>query len=197
MRARELVKGALSRIRRSEFAANTAKLGLGQGLRLVIQAVYFVLIARSLGPKQYGSFVAMASLVAVAAPFAGFGSPMVLLKYVARDRSQLRLYWGNGLLTIAVSGSLLTLVILGVTPFFLGREFLPLTILVCLADLFMIRVADLASFAFAALGRMGESARVNVYVSLTRLLAIVVISAINRHPTVQEWTFAYFLGAAA
>ena len=185
------------RLRGSELAKNTAKLGMGQGLRLVIQAVYFVLIARSLGPKQYGAFVAMASLVAVAAPFAGFGSPMVLLKYVSRDRSLLPLYWGNGLLTIAVSGSLLTLVILGATPFFLGREFLPLTILVCLSDLFMIRVADLAGFAFAALGRMGESARVNVYVSLTRLVGIVVVSAINRHPTVQDWTFTYFLGAAA
>src|SRR5258707_3883187 len=179
------------RLRGSELAKNTVKLGMGHGLRLVIQAVYFVLIARSLGPKQYGTFVAMASLVAVAAPFAGFGSPMVLLKYVARDRSQLRLYWGNGLLTIAVSGSLLTLVILGLTPFFLGREFLPLTILVCLADLFMIRVADLASFAFAALGRMGESPRINVYISLTSFLGIVVISTINRHPTVHQWTLAY------
>jgi len=185
------------RLRGSELAKNTAKLGMGQGLRLVIQAVYFVLIARSLGPKQYGAFVAMASLVAVAAPFAGFGSPMVLLKYVSRDRSLLPLYWGNGLLTIAVSGSLLSLAILGATPFFLGREFLPLTILVCLSDLFMIRVADLAGFAFAALGRMGESARINVYISLTRLLGIVVISSINHHPTVQEWTFVYFLGAAA
>jgi O-antigen/teichoic acid export membrane protein len=187
----------VDRLRGSELAKNTVKLSMGQGLRLVIQAVYFVLIARSLGPKQYGAFVAMASLVAVAAPFAGFGSPMVLLKYVARDRGLLPLYWGNGLLTIAISGSLLTLPILGLTPFFLGREFLPLTILVCVSDLFLIRVADLATFAFAALGRMGESARVNVYISLTRLLGIVVVSAINRHPTVQEWTFAYFLGAAA
>jgi O-antigen/teichoic acid export membrane protein len=185
------------RLRGSDLAKNTVKLGMGQGLRLVIQAAYFVLIARSLGPKQYGAFVAMASLVAVAAPFAGFGSPLVLLKYVSRDRSLLPLYWGNSLLTIAVTGSLLSLAVLGLTPFFLGREFLPLTILVCLSDLFMIRVADLASFAFAALGRMGESARVNVYISLTRLLGIVVISTINRHPTVQEWTFVYFLGAAA
>lgn len=187
----------LLRLRDSELAKNTAKLSIGQGLRLVIQAAYFVLIARSLGPKQYGAFVAMTSLVAVAAPFAGFGTQVVLLKYVARQRTLLPVYWGNGLLTIAVSGSVLTLAILALAPFFLGREFLALAILVCISDLFMIRVAELSSFAFAALGRMGESARINVYVSLSRLVGIVVIVAISRHPNVREWTYAYVIGAAA
>jgi O-antigen/teichoic acid export membrane protein len=195
MRALELAKRQTTRLRRSELAQNTAKLCTGQGLRLLIQAVYFILIARSLGPKQYGAFVAMASLVAIAVPFAGLGSQIVLLKYVAREREALALYWGNGLLTIAVSGALMSLIILAAAPFFLGREFLLLTVFVCLADLFMIRVADLAVFAFVALGQMGESARINVYVSLTRLLGIIMISTVMHHPTVQEWTIAYMLGA--
>ena len=188
-------KKLLHRFGKSELAKNTAKLSMGQGLRLLIQAVYFVLIARSLGPKQYGAFVAMTSLVAVAAPFAGFGSPMVLLKYVSRDRKLLSLYWGSGLLTIAVSGSLLSLIILCLTPFFLGHEFFYLVILVCMSDLFMIRVAELAGFAFAALGQMGESARVNVYITLTKLIGIIVVSSLSKHPDVRQWTIAYVLGS--
>lgn len=197
MNIRQQVERLAGRLRKSELAKNTGKLAMGQGLRLVIQAVYFVLIARSLGPKEYGGFVAMTSLVAVTSPFAGLGCPMILLKYVARERSLLPLYWGNGLLTISVSASLLTLGILSLTPFILGREFLFLTVLVCVADLYMIRVAELASFAFAALGRMGESARMSVYISGTRLLGIVVVSSLHRHPSVREWTLAYTLGAAA
>lgn len=192
----ELAKSTLARLRRSELAENTAKLCMGQGLRLVIQAVYFVLIARSLGPKEYGAFVAMTSLVAIASPFAGFGSPIVLLKYVSRKRDLLPVYWGNGLLTIAVSGSLLSMVIVSLAPFFLGRQFFLLTAFVCLSDLVMIRVAELATFAFAALGRMGESARINVYIALTRLVGIIVIAAIVHHPNVREWTAAYVLGGA-
>jgi O-antigen/teichoic acid export membrane protein len=187
----------ISRLRTSELAKNTGKLAMGQGLRLVIQAVYFVLIARSLGPKEYGGFVAMTSLVAVTSPFAGLGCPMILLKYVARERSLLPVYWGNGLLTICFSASLLTVGILCLTPFILGREFFPLTALVCVADLFMIRVTELATFAFAALGRMGESARMSVYISGSRLVGIAVVSSMTRHPSVREWTFAYVLGAAA
>lgn len=186
----------VGRLRGSELARNTAKLAVGQGLRLVIQAVYFVLIARGLGVKQYGAFVAMASLVAIAGPFAGLGTPMVLLKYVARDRSLLPVYWGNGLLTILVSGSLLTLAILGITPIVLGREFLLSIFLICLSDLFMIRVAELASFAFNALGQIGETARIGVYISLTRLIGIFVVSVLESHPNVKEWTVAYFFGSA-
>ena len=197
MRVLELAKSKLSQLRRSELAENTAKLCMGQGLRLVIQAAYFILIARSLGPKEYGTFVAMTSLVAIAAPFAGFGSPTVLLKNVSRQRDLLATYWGNGLLTIAVSGSILSMIVLALTPFFLGRQFLLLTFLACLSDLFMIRVAELAAFAFAALGRMGESARVNVYITLTKLIGIIILSAMVRHPTVRDWTIAYVLGAAA
>jgi len=196
MHVLEQAKSQIRRLRQSKLAENTAKLGVGQGLRLLIQAVYFVLIARSLGPKQYGAFVAMTSLVAIAAPFAGFGCQVVLLKYVSRNRSVLPSYWGNGLLTIAVSGSLLSVVILSLTPFFLGRQFFFLTVFVCLSDLFMIRVAELAAFAFAALGQMGESARVNVYITLTKLIGIVILSAIVRQPTVQDWTVAYVAGGA-
>jgi len=193
----ELAKGQMARLRRSELAQNTAKLCTGQGLRLVIQAVYFVLIARCLGPGHYGAFVAMASLVAIASPFAGLGSQVVLVKYVSLDRKELAAYWGNGLLTIAVSGSLMSLLVLAVSPFLLGRQFLILTAFVCVADLFMVRVSELAAYAFVALGQMGESARIFVYISLTRLLGIIALSALYRHPTVRDWTIVYTLGAAA
>jgi O-antigen/teichoic acid export membrane protein len=184
-----------ARLRKSELAQNTGKLAMGNGLRLIIQAVYLVLIGRSLGPKEYGAFVAMTSFVAVTSPFAGLGCPMILLKYVARERSLLPVYWGNGLLTISISASLLTIVILCLTPFILGPEFLLLTALVCVADLFMIRITELATFAFAALGRMGESARISVYINSARLIGIAVVSSTYRHPGVREWTVAYTLGA--
>jgi O-antigen/teichoic acid export membrane protein len=197
MRLFQHPKRLINALRNSELAQNTGKLAMGHGLRLVIQAVYFVLIGRSLGPKEYGGFVAMTSFVAVTAPFAGLGCPMILLKYVARERNLLPVYWGNGLLTICVSASVLTVGILCLTPFILGREFLFLTALVCVADLFMIRITELATFAFAALGRMGESARISVYINSSRLIGIAVISSIYRHPGVRQWTLAYTLGAAA
>src|SRR5215469_15223173 len=42
---------------KSTLARNTGWMLFGQGLRLVIQALYFAMIARSLGTSGYGAFV--------------------------------------------------------------------------------------------------------------------------------------------
>ena len=46
----------------SVLAKNTLWMLLGQGLRLVIQALYFVVIARSLGVSGYGAFIGVVAL---------------------------------------------------------------------------------------------------------------------------------------
>ncbi len=50
---------------------NTTYMVLAQAARLVVQAFYFLLMARGLGPEQYGAFVAVAAAVAMAYPFVG------------------------------------------------------------------------------------------------------------------------------
>ena len=101
-------------------------------MRLLLQAIYFV---------------AMTAMVGVVGPFAGMGGPSILLKNVSRDRSVLSVYWGNGLVIALVSGAALSAVILACGPFFLGHGLLMSLLLVCVSDLLLIRVVELASFA--------------------------------------------------
>jgi O-antigen/teichoic acid export membrane protein len=176
---------------------DTASLTVGQFLRLVLQAIYFVTLARNLGPKQYGAFVAMAAMVAVVAPFAGMGGQNILMKNVAKDRSLLGLYWGNGLFLILISGLCFSGVILVCGPFFIGRDLTVALFFVCVSDLILVRVAELAGFGFAAMGRMGEAAKLNVYIGLARLAGVVVLVVAVKHPDVQEWTVAYAIGSFA
>ena len=61
---------------------------MGNGARLVIQAAYFVLMARSLGVQQYGTFVAVVAAAAVASPFVGNGFGSLMIKHVAHDKTQ-------------------------------------------------------------------------------------------------------------
>ena len=71
----------LQKLKASRLARDTSHLAIGQGLRLVIQTAYLVLIARSLGPEEYGAFVAVVALAAILSPFSGLGywqgSPMM------------------------------------------------------------------------------------------------------------------------
>src|SRR5436305_470907 len=110
----------ITRARKSSLAKNTLWMFLGQGLRLLVQAAYFVVIARLLGPTQYGAFVAVIALVAILAPFATLGFGNLLIKNVVRDRTSFAVSWGNALLVGAISGSLLW-----VTVFLMARVALP------------------------------------------------------------------------
>src|SRR5580704_11010138 len=96
----------ISRYLKSTLARNTGWMFLGQGLRLIIQAGYFIIIARSLGVQQYGAFAAVTALVAIFSPFIGLGSGNLIVQNVARDRALLDECFGNGVLLILVTGLL-------------------------------------------------------------------------------------------
>ena len=75
------------KISNSPLARNTAWMIFGQGLRLIIQALYFIEIARSLGVRNYGAFVGVVALVAIVYPFGALGSGNLLVKNVSRDKT--------------------------------------------------------------------------------------------------------------
>src|ERR1700688_2102916 len=69
------------------LARNAFWMVLGQALRLVIQTLYFIEIARSLGVRNYGAFISVVALVAIVYPFGSLGSGSLLIKSVARDKN--------------------------------------------------------------------------------------------------------------
>src|ERR1700734_991157 len=83
---------------------DTTDLSIGQGLRLVIQAAYFVLVARSLGPDAYGAFVAVVAMAALLGPFSGVGTQNLFIKNVRSGKRDAHVCWGNGLLLTVLSG---------------------------------------------------------------------------------------------
>ncbi len=67
------LKSSAGRVGQSSLARNTLWMLVSQGVRLLLQSVYFVIIARALGPEEYGRFVGAAAIVAILSPFASFG----------------------------------------------------------------------------------------------------------------------------
>src|SRR5215469_14029763 len=136
---------------RNTLARNTGWMLLGQGLRLVIQALYFTLIARSLGAAKYGAFVGVVGLVGILSPFGTLGSGYLLIKNVARDRSQFPKNLGIALVTTFSASSML----FGAVLLF-SRVALPVTIpsrlvaFVAASDLFGASVTDVCGLAFVA-----------------------------------------------
>ena len=165
----------------------------GQSARLVIQAIYFVLMARNLGVQQYGAFVAVTAAAAIVSPLVGNGTGILMIKNVARDRSLFGEYWGNALLMTLVSGAALTV---GVTAACLALlpKSIPsvVVLLVVIADVLVSRFVDVTGWAFQAVEMLGWTSYLNVFASFTRLGGIVVIIAMHR-PTLVAWSVTYLV----
>jgi O-antigen/teichoic acid export membrane protein len=193
--AKLFLRSRFTSLMSNRLAKDTLTVSIANFLRLLLQAIYFVAIARTLGPRQYGEFVAISAVVGILTPFSGLGSPIVLLKSVSRDRGLLKTYWGNGLFLILLSGSLFSLLIVAIGPTFFGSQLLLSIACISISELVLCRIVELASFVFNALGRMKETALLNIYISLSRLICIIFLAHIKARPTVEDWCIALLCGS--
>lgn len=183
----------LSRLTKSGLARDTMHLSIGQGLRLIIQATYFVLMARSLGPTAYGAFAAVVALAAVLGPFSGMGTTNLFIRDVRSGKREAVICWGNGLLITVISGSLLTVLILVVNYLFHLKTSSFIVLVVCISDLIFMKITELAAFGFAASNRMKDTSIQSVVVSLLRLLAIGILVLTLHSVSLSEWVWAYLV----
>jgi O-antigen/teichoic acid export membrane protein len=182
----------------STFRRNTRWMIAGQGLRIGVQAVYFICLARSLGTHQYGAFVSVVALVAVMAPFASLGSGNLLIKNVARNHLSLRECWGNSLLLVGISGlGLSTLAAIGfhwVLPPSIGW---PLVVAVSLSDLVAMRIVDVAGQAFQSTKDLRYTAALSLLPSVLRMIGAVVALLVWPHASAQVLAGAYLSASVA
>lgn len=188
-RERVLLKG----LTQSSLLRDAGHLATGQGLRLVIQAAYFVLIARSLGPDRYGAFAAVVALAAILAPFSGLGTNNLFIKNVRSGKREASLCWGNGLVATTASGFAFIGIVLLINSLFHLRMAVWVVIPICVADLLLMRYIELALFGFAAVDHMKENAVQSVVSSLVRLIAAAVLAGLHGSITLQYWAFAYLV----
>jgi O-antigen/teichoic acid export membrane protein len=168
----------------------------GNGLRLALQAVYFIVIARCLGPKQYGAFIAVTALTGIISPFVGMGCGPLLIKNVARDRRLFSEYWGNGLLLTLASGGVFTALTVALCQLVLPRAIPVLVIaLISASDIIFVKLLDLGASAFQGVERLSGNAQLNVLLSLTRLFGIVGLALAASHPGVMAWSAVYLAGS--
>jgi O-antigen/teichoic acid export membrane protein len=174
---------------------STLWLLLSNGSRLVLQAAYFIIIARVLGPDQYGAFVGATSFVAILAPFSSLGSGNLLVKAVSRNKSLFNEYWGNALFRIFTSGFSFGMICLLVYPLFLPREISgTLVIMAIFADLICLRLLEVSGQAFQSVLWLKKTAQLNIMPHVSRLIAAIVLLKFFPKPDVVQWTSLYVLG---
>ena len=182
---------------RSTLARNAGWMLIGQGLRLIIQAGYFIIIARSLGAQQYGAFAAVTAMVAIFSPFVGLGYGNLIIKNVARNRELLAEYFGNGVATTLATGLAGVGIVIAICRLVLpGSIAIAVILMVAVSDLIFFRLLIIVASAFQAVERLDRTAQFNVLISAARFIGIAGTVVVVRNPTAEVWSLVYAASTA-
>lgn len=184
------MRALLSRAQQSLLVRNASWLFAGQGLSFLLQAIYFIVLARLLGTAQYGILAGTVALVAVVSQYSTLGSGLLFLRHVSPDHSRFRLYWGNILMSIAVTGGLLVAGLRELGPHLVGRMSIPLLLPIAIGDCIFLQLGSCAGQVFQTFEKMKFSAMVTTASNLLRLaLALVLLHALGK-ASAWQWAIA-------
>jgi O-antigen/teichoic acid export membrane protein len=175
---------------RSPFFRNVLWMFSGQGLALVVQAGYFIVIARLLGNLQYGILVGAAACVAVVSPYASLGSGFVFLRYVSPDPRRFASYWGNIIISTLGLGTVLVILLGLASPWLLHGQRPLLVVLMAIGDCICIQLTVANSQVFQAFEKLRYTALLNLLTNTLRLLVALVLLVVVRHANALQWAVA-------
>ena len=157
------------------MAHNTVLGTFWQFARIGGQALWVIVIARSLGPSGYGTFAGVAGLATTLGGLAGLGTGFLLLQNVSRDHSTFAAQWRKAALTTLLSGLLLAALFAGITHLVVQDHIaMAVIIAIGLSEIVCYPVVYVSGFAFQAHERLGWSGSLAAIMSGARLLAVLV-----------------------
>ncbi len=152
---------------------NAAWLFAGQGTSFSVQAIYFIVLARLLGTREYGVLAGVIALVAIVSQYSTLGSGLLFLRYVCPDPSKFRIYWGNIIGSVALMGGLIVMGLWLSGRWLLGAESLPILIPLAISDCIFQQFSACAGQVFQAFEKMKFSAALILLSNVLRLILAV------------------------
>jgi O-antigen/teichoic acid export membrane protein len=180
----------LWRIRGSSIARNAGWMVLGQGGGFLLQSVYFILIARLLGPFEYGLFAGAFALTSILGQYSAMGSGTLFLRYVTADREQFSVYWGNILVTTTVASVLIVAAFFVLPGDVLGTGSRAITLLAAVANCFCFQLTASAARVFQTYEQLRITATLTLANNFVRTLAAAVMLVVLHRATAYQWSAA-------
>ena len=176
----------------SGLARDASWMLISKLFNVVMQAGYFIIVARLLGKENYGSFIVITASASIVFPFLALGSEHVLVKNVATNRASFSTYWGNTLVLLTSSGTLLTIVLLLLAPLIFPQNISWLTtLLILLSDLICLGLLDISYKALVAASMVKKTAQLGILSTCGKLLAALSLSTFFVQPSIATWSYLY------
>jgi O-antigen/teichoic acid export membrane protein len=175
------------KLRSSSLARNAGWMLIGQGINLLLQAGYFILLARLLGVSEYGVFAGAFAFVGIAMPYSTLGSGLLFVRYVGPDHSKFAAYWGNVLLSSAVAGSILTVALCLIAPWLLNPDSAPIVLPVAIANCIFTQLVGSMGFIFQAYELLKITSLLNLLTNALRFIAVIVMITTLPRADAGQW----------
>ena len=184
------LRSEFNKIRTSTLARNAGWMLIGQGASLLLQAGYFVLLARLLGVKEYGVFAGAFAFVGIAMPYSTLGSGLLFVRYVAGHRHNYAAYWGNVLLSTMCAGAVLTAALWFLAPHLLNQASASIVLWVAIANCVFSQLVASMGFVFQAFELLRMTAMLNILTNSLRLLTVGIMMGLMPHASAGQWAIA-------
>ncbi len=176
----------------SGLAQDASWMLISKLFNVIMQAGYFIIVARLLGKENYGSFIVITASASIIFPFIALGSEHVLVKNVATNRASFSTYWGNTLVLLTSNGALLTIALLLLSPLIFPQDISwSTTLLILLADLICLGLLDISYKALVAASMVKKTAQLGILSTCGKLLAALSLSAFFAQPSIATWSYLY------
>jgi O-antigen/teichoic acid export membrane protein len=179
-----------NRLGSSQLVRNISWLVTGQGAGVILQAGYFIVLARLLGRTEYGIYVGAAALVSIVSQYSSMGAGILFLRYVSQDAQKFPSCWGNILVTTLGVGSILVVALRLLGPLVIGSNSAAILLPVAIGDCICGQLTLCAGQVFQAFERMKITAVLNLLTNLLRLLVAAFLLVFRHHATAMQWAIA-------
>lgn len=175
------------------YASSTAALAIG----LIAHTLGLILVARALGPAQFGVLALVTSVANIGLALSGLGGSEVLRRLVARDRSIYPRALGHALLLLVPSSlALSVLLAAGLARWVpLGAGFgvdFGVHLLLVASNIALFAWLGLAEQILLAFDANGLANAVNIASGLARALAAVLACLVFKVDSVAAWAVWHF-----
>jgi O-antigen/teichoic acid export membrane protein len=148
------------------------------GLRLAVQAGSLLLLARLLGPRQFGAFAGVAALAVLLGTLSTFGTHLVLLGEMSKDPAQRAQVLPYALPTTLLCGGILLAVYMLLCMFWLNVTSIIVAVLLAIgiAEVVLQPLLILATSELHATGRIAGSQWLQMLPMVFRLALLGILS---------------------
>ncbi len=159
-----------------------------QALRVAGQLLWVVLVARLLGPEEYGTLAGLMALATALGTLTGLGLGLSMLLDVPRDPDSFGGAWTRALWACVGSGAVLVATYVVAAPWLTGLETSwPALSAIAVSEVVCFPTAVLCSYAFQAHDRMGWAHAIYAIIPAASLAALAAFAALQSEPTLESY----------